>query len=372
MVGDVLVHFGDPSPTTFSHRLSMLKNSGNKSIDSPLPSSSHTPGAFPLVRMRRNRQHAWSRRMLQETILTVNDLVWPLFVHAGDEPQIEVASLPGVKRLSISSLVEESIRARDLGIPAIAIFPVTPDEKKTWDGVEALKPDNLICRAVHAVKSAVGDTLGVICDVALDPYTTHGHDGLFVDGDVANDETIQVLKQQAIVQSQAGCDVIAPSDMMDGRVQAIRMALDEAGFSHVQILSYAAKYCSAFYGPFRDAVGSAKRLGSKGKESYQMDFANSDEAMREVALDIAEGADMVMVKPGLPYLDIVHRVKSEFRVPTLVYQVSGEYAMVSAAAERGWLDRERVILESLMAFKRAGATAILTYFAAEVAESLRS
>jgi porphobilinogen synthase len=350
----------------------MPPDSSDKSSDTSTPAKTISPGAFPLVRMRRNRQHAWSRRMLRETTLTVNDLIWPLFVHAGEEPQIEVSSLPGVMRWSIGNLVEQSVRARDLGIPAIAIFPVTPDEKKTWDGAEALRPDNLICRAVHAVKSAVGDSLGVICDVALDPYTTHGHDGLFVDGDVANDATVQVLRKQAVVQAQAGCDIIAPSDMMDGRVQTIRMALDEAGFSHVQILSYAAKYCSAFYGPFRDAVGSAKKLGAKGKESYQMDIANTDEAMREVALDIAEGADMVMVKPGLPYLDILQRVKAEFRVPTLVYQVSGEYAMLSAAAERGWLDRERVILESLMAFKRAGADAILTYFAAEVAALLEA
>ncbi len=330
------------------------------------------PGAFPTIRMRRNRQHAWSRRLVRENSITVNDLIWPLFVHDGTEPHIDVASLPGVQRLSIDRLVVEAARARSLGIPAIAIFPVTPVERKTWDGAEALREDNLVCRAVQAVKAEVGDAVGIICDVALDPYTSHGHDGLLVDGRIVNDATIDVLCQQAIVQARAGCDVIAPSDMMDGRIQAIREALDTAGFQHVQILSYAAKFCSSFYGPFRDAVGSAQQLGAQGKETYQMDSANSDEALREVELDIAEGADMVMVKPGMPYLDIVQRVKSTFAVPTLVYQVSGEYAMLSAAAERGWLDRKRVVLESLLSFKRAGADAILSYFSAEVAEWLNS
>ena len=328
------------------------------------------PGRFPATRMRRNRRHAWSRRLVRENLLTANDLIWPAFVHEGENRRTPVPSMPGVERLSIDLLVEAVGRAKDLGIPAVAVFPATDPAKKTPDGEEALNPQNLVCRAVRAVKAAHGDAIGVICDVALDPYTSHGHDGLLRDGYVVNDETVGVLCRQAVVQAEAGCDVIAPSDMMDGRIGAIRRSLDAAGFERVQLLSYAAKYASAFYGPFRDAVGSASCLGSGDKKTYQMDPANTDEALREVALDLDEGADMVMVKPGLPYLDIVCRVKRTFGVPTLVYQVSGEYAMLCAAANHGWLSREPAILESLLAFKRAGADAILTYFALEAAECL--
>jgi len=262
--------------------------------------------------------------------------------------------------------------AKDLGIPAVAIFPATPPEKKTPEAEEAFNPDNLICRSVRAIKRAHGDGIGVICDVALDPYTSHGQDGLVRDGYVVNDESVEALCKQSIVQAEAGCDVIAPSDMMDGRIGEIRKALDANDFERVRILSYAAKYASAFYGPFRDAVGSASSLGTGDKRTYQMSPANGDEALREVALDLAEGADMVMVKPGMPYLDIVRRVKETFAVPTYVYQVSGEYAMLCAAAANGWLDRQRVMMESLMAFKRAGADGILTYFAFEVAQTLKT
>jgi porphobilinogen synthase len=278
--------------------------------------------------------------------------------------------MPGVDRLSIDLLTLAVKEARDLGIPAIALFPATPANLKTQDGEEAFNPENLVCRTIRAIKSAVPD-IGIICDVALDPYTSHGQDGLVRNGVVVNDETVEVLCKQSVVQARAGCDVIAPSDMMDGRVGAIRKALDNAGFSHVAILSYAAKYASAFYGPFRDAVGSANNLGKSDKKTYQMDPSNSSEALREVALDIAEGADMVMVKPGMPYLDVVARVKDTFKVPTFAYQVSGEYAMLCAAAANGWLDREKVILESLLSFKRAGADGVLTYFAVEAAKLLK-
>jgi porphobilinogen synthase len=306
-----------------------------------------------------------------ESRLDVNDLIWPVFVHDGERRRAPVASMPGVKRLSVDLLVEAVGEAKELGLPAVAVFPATDPARKTPDGQEALNPDNLVCRAVRAIKSA-HENIGVICDVALDPYTSHGQDGLVRNGYVANDETVEVLCRQAVVQAEAGCDVIAPSDMMDGRVGAVRRALDAAGFDRVLILSYAAKYASAFYGPFRDAVGSAASLGVADKKTYQMDPANGDEALREVALDIAEGADMVMVKPGMPYLDIVTRVKQQFGVPTLAYQVSGEYAMVVAAAQKGWLDRERVLLETLTAFKRAGADGILTYFAVEAARLLQA
>ncbi len=278
--------------------------------------------------------------------------------------------MPGVERLSIDLLVEEIGVAKRLGIPAVAVFPKTDPALKTPEAEEALNPENLACRAVRAIKQAHGDEIGVICDVALDPYSSHGQDGLVRDDYVVNDETLDVLCQQSVVQAKAGCDIIAPSDMMDGRVGAIRRALDEAGFEQVLILSYAAKYASAFYGPFRDAVGSKGALGSGDKKTYQMDPANSDEALREVALDIAEGADMVMVKPGMPYLDIIRRVKETFAVPTFAYQVSGEYAMLTAAAANGWLDRDAAMLESLLAFKRAGADGILTYFALEAARRL--
>ena len=335
-----------------------------------IPRLPHDPGQFPSTRLRRNRRTAWSRRLVAENRLSVDDLIWPVFVQDGTGQRTPVPSMPGVERLSVDLLAAAAGEAAELGIPAVALFPATDPAKKTPDGDEALNPDNLVCKSVRAVKRACPD-LGIICDVALDPYTTHGHDGLLRDGYVVNDETIEVLCKQAVNQAQAGCDVIAPSDMMDGRVAAIRKALDAAGFEHVQILAYAAKYASAFYGPFRDAVGSATSLSGGDKKTYQMDPANGDEALREVALDIAEGADLVMVKPGMPYLDIVRRVKEAFGLPTFVYQVSGEYAMLSAAAERGWLDRDRVMLESLLAFKRAGANGVLTYFALDAARRLK-
>ncbi len=309
--------------------------------------------------------------MVSENQLSVDDLIWPLFVCEGEDRREPIPSMPGVERLSIDLTVEAIGEAVDLGIPAVALFPATPADKKTPECEEAINPENLVCRAVRAVKSAHAERIGVICDVALDPYSSHGQDGLVRDGYVVNDETVEMLCQQALVQSAAGCDIIAPSDMMDGRVGAIRKALDEDNFHDVQIMAYAAKYASAFYGPFRDAVGSSANLGSGDKRTYQMDPANGDEALREVALDIAEGADSVMVKPGMPYLDIVRRVKESFGVPTFAYQVSGEYAMLSAAAEKGWLDREKVMLESLLAFKRAGADGVLTYFAKEVAAQLQ-
>ena len=327
------------------------------------------PGQFPAVRMRRNRREDWCRRLVAENALSVNDLIWPIFIREGRGERTAIASMPGVERLSIDLAVETVGAAADLGIPAIALFPATDPAKKTPEGREALNSENLVCRAVQAVKNS-HPNIGIICDVALDPYTSHGHDGLLKDGQILNDETVEVLGQQAVVQARAGCDVIAPSDMMDGRVGAIRKALDAAGFTHVRILAYAAKYASAFYGPFRDAVGSAANLGQGDKRTYQMNPANGDEALREVALDIAEGADMVMVKPGMPYLDIVHRVKAAFGLPTFAYQVSGEYAMLTAAAQNGWLDRDKVMLESLLAFKRAGADGVLTYFALEAAQRL--
>jgi porphobilinogen synthase len=319
--------------------------------------------------MRRNRRTEWSRRLVAENMLTVDDLIWPLFVLEGEGVREPVASMPGVNRLSVDMAVDAAARAANLGIPVIALFPQTAIALKTADAREALNPDNLVCRAVRAIKAEVPD-IGVLCDVALDPYTDHGHDGLLVNDEIANDASVEMLVQQALVQARAGCDIIAPSDMMDGRIGAIRHALDAAGFQNVQIMAYAAKYASAFYGPFRDAIGSSSALGKASKKTYQMDPANGDEALREVALDIAEGADMVMVKPGMPYLDIVHRVKREFGVPTFAYQVSGEYAMIAGAIQNGWLDRDRVIVESLLAFKRAGADGILTYFAEEVAEKL--
>lgn len=324
----------------------------------------------PHVRPRRTRRHPWLRRMVAETRVTADDLIWPVFVQEGQNARTPIGSMPGVERLSIDLLVEAVRQARDLGVPAIALFPATPPEKKTPDGDEAINPENLVCRTIRAIKSAVPD-IGIVCDVALDPYTSHGQDGLVRNGYVVNDATVEVLCKQSVVQAQAGCDVIAPSDMMDGRVGAIRQALDSAGFTEVSIMSYAAKYASAFYGPFRDAVGSASNLGTGDKKTYQMDPANGGEALREVALDIAEGADMVMVKPGMPYLDIVQRVKATFGVPTFAYQVSGEYAMLLAAANNGWLDRKKVILESLLSFKRAGADGVLTYFAVEAVRLLR-
>jgi porphobilinogen synthase len=321
------------------------------------------------TRLRRNRRAEWARRLVRENVLTTDDLIWPLFVMDGQNERTPVPSMPGVERLSVDHAVAEAERATKLNIPCIALFPYTDPSLRDESGSEALNPDNLVCRALRAIKRAVPE-IGVLCDVALDPFTSHGHDGLLRDGVILNDETVAVLVKQAIVQAQAGCDIIAPSDMMDGRVGAIRNALDAANYTDVSIMSYAAKYASAFYGPFRDAVGSAKTL-TGDKRSYQMDAGNSDEALREVALDIEEGADMIMVKPGLPYLDIIRRVKDTFAMPTFAYQVSGEYAMIMAAAQNGWLDGERAMIESLIAFKRAGADGVLTYFAPRVAEKLK-
>jgi porphobilinogen synthase len=322
--------------------------------------------------MRRNRRFVWSRALVRENRLTVNDLIWPVFIREGEGQREPVLSMPGVNRLSVDLLVEAAGEAVQLGIPVVALFPATNPAKKSPGAEEAWNSDNLVCRAVRAIKAKHGDSIGVLCDVALDPYTSHGQDGLVENGYVVNDPSIDALCKQAVVQAEAGCDVIAPSDMMDGRIGAVRNALDENGFEDVLIMSYAAKYASAFYGPFRDAVGSATSLGGGDKKTYQMDPGNGDEALREVALDLDEGADMVMVKPGMPYLDVLCRVKQAFGVPTFVYQVSGEYAMLCGAAERGWLDRQKVMLESLLGFKRAGADGILTYFAVEAARLLQA
>jgi len=328
-------------------------------------------GRFPTVRMRRNRRHRWTREMVAEQHLTAKDFIWPVFVHGGPEPEVPVPSMPGVVRYSLDAVVDAVGHAVELGIPAIAIFPATDPSKKTPLAEEALNPDNLVCQALRSLKQAFGNDVGLLADVALDPYSSHGQDGLVRDGYVANDETLDVLRRQAVVQAEAGCDIAAPSDMMDGRIGAIRAALDAEGRDDVMIMAYAAKYASAFYGPFRDAVGSSANLGQGDKKTYQMNPANGDEALREVALDLQEGADMVMVKPGMPYLDIVQRVSSTFQVPTFAYQVSGEYSMLAGAADNGWIAREDVVLESLMSFKRAGATGILTYFAVEAAAALR-
>lgn len=334
-----------------------------------MPDVPEFTGRFPQLRPRRNRQHDWLRRMVRENRLTADDLILPTFVIDGENTSEPVASMPGVSRLTIDKLVEQVREAKALGIPAVAVFPVTPPELKTEDGREATNPNNLICRSLRAIREA-GIEIGLIADVALDPYTSHGQDGVLRDGYVANDESLEVLAEQAVVQAAAGSNVIAPSDMMDGRVGVIRTALDAAGHDGAAIMSYAAKYASSFYGPFRDAVGSAGSLGKGDKRTYQMDPANTDEAMREVELDITEGADMVMVKPGMPYLDVVQRVRTTFHVPTFAYQVSGEYAMLNAAAERGWLDRDAVMMESLLAFRRAGCDGILTYFALDAARRL--
>ena len=328
-----------------------------------------TTPSFPAHRLRRLRRHDWTRRLVAESSLSPSDFIWPLFLIEGENRHHPVSSMPDVERLSSDLAVAAAEEAAGLGIPVVALFPYTDEKLKTADGREALNPSNLVCRTVRAIKKAVPN-IGVMCDVALDPYTSHGHDGLLIDDYVANDETIEVLVRQALVQVEAGCDIIGPSDMMDGRIGAIRRALETKGYKDTILLAYAAKYASAFYGPFRDAVGSAKSLMGD-KRTYQMNPANSDEALREVAADIAEGADMVMVKPGLPYLDIVSRVKREFGMPTLVYQVSGEYAMLKAAAEKDLLDGERAMMESLIAFKRAGADGILTYFARDAARKLK-
>ena len=329
-----------------------------------------TQPSYPSTRLRRNRKAPWARALVSENTLTAADLIWPIFVIEGQNRSEAVSSMPGVFRLSIDLAVERVREAAGLGIPLVALFPNTDPALRDETGSEAINPNNLICRAVRAIKAAVPE-IGVMCDVALDPYTSHGQDGLMEGERIVNDPSLEMLVKQALVQADAGCDVIAPSDMMDGRIGAIRSALEKAGHQDVQIMAYSAKYASGFYGPFREAVGSGGLL--KGdKRTYQMDPANTDEALREVAMDLAEGADMVMVKPGMPYLDIVSRVKREFGVPTFAYQVSGEYAMIMAAVERGWLDPKKVIPESLLAFKRAGADGILTYFAVDVAKGLRA
>jgi porphobilinogen synthase len=334
------------------------------------PVSKAQSTGFPATRLRRPRQAPWSRALVAETVLTPSNLIWPIFVVDGKKTRQPIASMPGVERLSIDLAAAAAEEAASLGIPAIALFPFTQPKLRDEAATEAFNPENLVCRTVRAIKDRVPN-MGVICDVALDPYTSHGHDGLLIGGEIANDETLEALVKQSMVQAEVGCDVLAPSDMMDGRIGTIRSALESRGFKNTLIMSYAAKYASAFYGPFRDAVGSSGTL--KGdKRTYQMDPANTDEAMREVALDLGEGADMVMVKPGMPYLDIVRRVHDTFHVPTFVYQVSGEYAMLSAAFENGWLSRERCVLESLMAFRRAGAAGVLTYFAVEAAKLLKA
>jgi porphobilinogen synthase len=338
----------------------------------PSPIEAEAPSKHRLdlaVRPRRNRRAEWTRRMVREHVLTTDDLIWPLFVVEGTNVRAPVASMPDVERLSVDQAVRAAERAAKLTIPCLALFPYTDPDKRDDIGSEAVNAENLVCQAIRAIKKEVPD-IGALCDVALDPYTSHGHDGLVRDGVILNDETVAVLVRQALVQAEAGCDIIAPSDMMDGRVGAIRAGLDAAGFGDVQIMAYAAKYASAFYGPFRDAVGSSATLVGD-KRTYQMDPANSDEALREVELDIAEGADMVMVKPGMPYLDILHRVKAAFGMPTFAYQVSGEYAMIMAAAGNGWLEGDKAMTESLIAFKRAGADGVLTYFAMRIAEKLR-
>jgi len=325
--------------------------------------------AYPRTRMRRNRRAQWSRALVSENMLNASDLIWPVFVTEGKKIRQPISSMPGVDRLSIDEMVAAAGEANTLGIPAIALFPFTDEDLKTPQAEEAYHPENLICRAVRAIKQEHPE-IGVMCDVALDPYNSDGHDGLVRDGKILNDETVEVLCRQAVAQAEAGCDIIAPSDMMDGRIGAIRDALDEGEFQDVQIMAYAAKYASGFYGPFRDAVGSKGALAGD-KKTYQMDPANTDEALREVALDINEGADMVMVKPGLPYLDIVRRVKDTFAMPTFAYNVSGEYAMLRAAGDKGWLDYEVVMMETLLAFKRAGADGVLTYSAIEAARLLK-
>jgi porphobilinogen synthase len=327
-------------------------------------------GGFPLTRLRRTRQAPWSRALVAENTLSASNLIWPIFVMDGLRAKQPVPSLPGVDRMSVDLAAEAAEQAAELGVPAVALFPYTRPDLRDEAATEAFNPENIVCRAVRAIKARVPN-MGIICDVALDPYTSHGQDGLMVGNEIVNDLSLEALTRQAMNQAEAGCDVLAPSDMMDGRIGVIRSALEARGFYNTQIMAYSAKYASAFYGPFRDAVGSSGTLRGD-KRTYQMDPANSDEAIREVALDLAEGADMVMVKPGMPYLDIVRRVHDEFKVPTFVYQVSGEYAMLLAAFQNGWLTREKVVLESLMAFRRAGANGILTYFAPEAARLLKA
>ncbi|MDB5933170.1 MAG: porphobilinogen synthase [Massilia sp.] len=330
-----------------------------------------TSAAYPSIRLRRMRRDPFSRALMRENTISASDLIYPVFILDGVGQRQQVASMPGVERVSVDLLLEVAQDCVTLGIPVLAIFPVIDASLKTYDGVEATNPDGLVPRAVKALKSRFPE-LGILTDIALDPYTTHGQDGLPDEsGYIVNELTIGMLIRQALTHAAAGVDIVAPSDMMDGRIGAIRSALEEAGHIHTRIMAYSAKYASAFYGPFRDAVGSSANLGKADKNTYQMDPANSDEALREVGLDLAEGADMVMVKPGMPYLDIVRRVKDEFRVPTFAYQVSGEYAMLKAAAQNGWLDHDKVMMESMMAFKRAGADGVLTYFARDIARLLR-
>jgi porphobilinogen synthase len=329
-------------------------------------------GQYPATRMRRMRRDPFSRAMMRENTVTAADLIYPVFILDGENQRQQVASMPGVERVSVDILMGVAEECVALGIPVLALFPVIDASLKTYDGVEATNPDGLVPRAVRALKKNFPQ-LGILTDVALDPFTTHGQDGLpDENGYIVNEKTIEMLVKQALAQAEAGVDIVAPSDMMDGRMGVIRNALEERGFIHTRLMAYSAKYASAFYGPFRDAVGSAANLGKADKNTYQMDPANIDEALREVALDLAEGADMVMVKPGMPYLDVVRRVKDEFRVPTFAYQVSGEYAMIKAAAQNGWLDHDKVMMETMMAFKRAGADGVLTYFALDVARKLKA
>jgi porphobilinogen synthase len=332
-----------------------------------------TPAAFPTVRMRRMRRDPFSRNLMRENVVTAHDLIYPVFILDGVNQRQQVSSMPGVERVSVDLLLKVAEECVSLGIPVLALFPVVDQSLKTYDGVEAINPDGLVPRAVRELKRNFPE-LGILTDVALDPYTTHGQDGIPDEqtGYIINERTVDMLTRQALAQAEAGVDVVAPSDMMDGRIGTIRGALEERGFIHTRIMAYSAKYASAFYGPFREALGSASNLGKADKNTYQMDPANTDEALREVALDLAEGADMVMVKPGMPYLDVVRRVKDEFKVPTFAYQVSGEYAMLKAAAQNGWLDHDKVMMESMMAFKRAGADGVLTYFALDVARKLKA
>ena len=327
--------------------------------------------SYPRVRMRRNRMHEFSRRLVSENNLTVDDLIYPIFITYGSNKKEKINSMPGIYRFSLDRLETEIKYISSLNIPAIAFFPQTENKLKTSDGREAVNKNNLVCEAIRISKK-VNPELGVICDVALDPYTDHGHDGVIIDNHIDNDKTLEILCQQSLIQAEAGCNIIAPSDMMDGRVGLIRDTLDKNGFINVQIMSYAVKYASAFYGPFRDAVGSSINLSNKSKNSYQMDPKNSDEALREIELDLNEGADMVIVKPGMPYLDIIHKVRENFKVPTYAYQVSGEYSMIKGAIDKGWFDEEKIIFESLIAFKRAGCSGIITYFAPYVAEILNN
>lgn len=327
--------------------------------------------SYPRVRMRRNRMHEFSRRLVSENNLTVDDLIYPIFITYGLNKKEKINSMPGIYRFSLDRLETEIKYISSLNIPAIAFFPQTENKLKTSDGREAVNKNNLVCEAIRISKK-VNPELGIICDAALDPYTDHGHDGLIIDNHIDNDKTLEILCQQSLIQAEAGCNIIAPSDMMDGRVGLIRDTLDKNGFINVQIMSYAVKYASAFYGPFRDAVGSSINLSNKSKNSYQMDPKNSDEALREIELDLNEGADMVIVKPGMPYLDIIHKVREKFKVPTYAYQVSGEYSMIKGAIDKGWFDEEKIIFESLIAFKRAGCSGIITYFAPYVAEILNN